>query len=184
MARVPPGAAPGQHCGTASSQDGAGGRGAGGFSSSSSRSLLAAPPNAAFPHQRRQQRQRKAAGIDVRGSSMVSRPLKRVASPPSYPPTPTTTTSLAPKPTSGNHNLQISRSSPVVRVWQQLSWKTFSLAAGRRPKMTLTSHSFDGGRPFTCHKKLIIFILEGFIWKKKCKSPCVSFGWADLGGSG
>ena len=31
--------------------------------------------------------------------------------------------------------------------------------------MTLTSHSFDGGRPFTCHKKLIIFILEGFIWK-------------------
>ena len=32
--------------------------------------------------------------------------------------------------------------------------------------MTLTSHSFDGGRPFTCHKKLIIFILEGFIWKK------------------
>ena len=72
--------------------------------------------SAAFPHQRRQQRQRKAAGIDVRGSSMVARPLKRVASPPSHPPTPTTTTSLTPKPTSGNHNLQISRSSPVVRV--------------------------------------------------------------------
>lgn len=44
---LPSGAAPGLHW-TASSQDGAAGRGrpgAGGFSSSSSRSLLAAPPN-------------------------------------------------------------------------------------------------------------------------------------------
>ena len=29
--------------------------------------------------------------------------------------------------------------------------------------MTLTSHSFDGGRPFTCHKKLISFILEVYL---------------------
>ena len=48
--------------------------------------------------------------------------------------------------------------------------------------MTLTSHSFDGGRPFTCHKKLIIFILE-VLFENQCKSPYV-FHLAGLTGMG